>query len=124
MEDIYEKYISRSQGYFITTKDKVKFESILIKENLPIKGLENIQPSQFTTFHDWFIKPTEYSGLLPNEDKMSKAKIALFYLGEEDNTYYYSQIYIFTPERIGTSYKLGTFRDSNLREINNKLFWK
>lgn len=70
-----------------------------------------------TSLHDWFVAPAEYLGLLDG-NKM------IFYLGEDNGTlfdeglHYYDVTYRITENRIGKSYKTGTFRDRFFRDKN------
>lgn len=123
----YQEHINRQQGNFITTSIRTDFENQLIKE--PIRLITgDIYPDQITTLHGWFYKPCRYCGMLPDETMTIKK--AVFFLGNSqgdlftDDTWYYDLTYIIQPDRIGKSYKPGTFRDCYLKKNNKGYYWK
>ena len=131
MENVlYKEEISTVSGNFIWTTKPIEFEKKLIKENIPITGLTNIQTGHKTDFHKWFSEPIVYKGIL--EENGHNALI--FLLGEDEyNLFdseiktYYDLTYIINKcnDRIGKSYKAGTFRDCFLKkDINNNYYWK
>ena len=131
MENVlFEEEISTISGNFIWTTKPVEFEKILIKENIPITGLTNIQPGNETDLYGWFNKPIMYVGILVIDGISSM----IFKLGEDEHNLfddeiktYYDQTYIIgkTHNRIGKSYKAGSFRDCFLKkDINNNYYWK
>ena len=118
----YEERICREQGNYIVASDR-SFENILDKTSIVLKS-GVINPGQFTTLHNWFIKPVEFLGFIEN-------KKAIFYLGAGTNDlinnggFYYDLTIILQPDRIGKSYKAGSFRDVYLRQSKNgDFFWK
>ncbi len=122
----YEQRLNRDQGNYIVASGR-DFEDILIKEPVSlITG--DIYPGQLTDLHGWFNRPVKYCGILPSENV--DIKYAIFFIGEGDcdlfssGGCYYDMTYILKPDRIGKSYKEGTFRDCYLRKKNNKHFWK
>lgn len=123
----YEERISRGQGNYIVASSP-DFESILSKEALKlITG--DIVPGDYTDLHGWFLKSVRYCGILP-DSSTTTIKRAVFYIGEgicdlfTPIVQYYDVTYIIAPDRIGKSYKPGSFRDCYLRESNNKYKWK
>lgn len=131
MENVlFEEEISTVSGNFIWTTKPVEFEKILIKENIPITGLTNIQTGNETDLYGWFNKPIMYVGILVIDGISSM----IFKLGEDEHNLfddeiktYYDQTYIIgkTHNRIGKSYKAGSFRDCFLKkDINNNYYWK
>lgn len=122
----YEERISRQQGNYIVASDR-DFENILIKK--PIELITGkINPGDFTDLHGWFTCKCQYLGLLVDEKYMQQA---IFYLGAGKNDlfnkggFYYDLTYIIEPNRIGKSYKPGTFRDAYLiQKQNGKYQWK
>lgn len=117
----YDKKIDSKAGTYIVANSR-GFEDMLIKEPLLVDSLE-VNVGEETTLYDWFNSPVMFCGFL-NENE------AIFYLGEGDSTLfeaggsYYDLTFIIALDRIGKSYKQGTFRDSFLREKNNKKYWK
>jgi hypothetical protein len=117
----YEQRIDRSHGNYIVSTGR-DFENILSK--LPIK-LESgkINPGENTTLHGYFIEPIEFVGFF--------GKAAIFYLGQgeadlfTDGGFYYDATFIISKNRIGKSYKQGSFRDVFLQQdATGKYFWK
>jgi len=117
----YEERIDVDQGTYIVASSR-DFENILDKTSIVLKS-GVINPGQFTTLHGWFTKEVEFLGFID--------KKAIFYLGEGEHDlfsnggFYYDVTYILQPDRIGKSYKKGSFRDSFLR-FNKKqeYYWK
>ena len=131
MENVlFEEEIDSRSGNFICTTKPVEFEQTLIKKNLPITGLEHIKPGQLTNLYGWFNEEIMYVGILVIDGISS----LIFKLGEDINNLfdneiktYYDQTYIIgkSNNRIGKSYKAGSFRDCFLKkDINNKYYWK
>ena len=82
MENVlFIEEISTVSGNFIWTTKPVEFEKKLIKENIPITGLTNVQTGDKTDFHGWFAEPIVYKGIL--EENGNKALI--FLLGEDEH---------------------------------------
>ena len=127
---LFEEEIDSRSGNFIYTTKPVAFEQTLIKQNLPITGLEKIKPGQLTNLYDWFNSDIMYVGILV----INGISSLIFKLGEDeynlfDNEIktYYDQTFIIgkNNNRIGKSYKPGSFRDCFLKkDINNKYYWK
>lgn len=131
MENVlFEEEISTKSGNFIWTTKPIEFEKTLIKENIPITGLTNIRPGEATDMYGWFNEPIMYIGILVKNGISSM----IFKLGEfEPNLFlndiktYYDQTYIIGKDnnRIGKSYKAGSFRDCFLKkDLNNNYYWK
>ena len=131
MENVlFEEEISTISGNFIWTTKPVEFEKILIQENIPITGLTNIKTGEKTDLYGWFNKPIIYVGILV----INGISSMIFKLGEDEHNLfnddiktYYDQTYIIgkTHNRIGKSYKAGSFRDCFLKkDINNNYYWK
>ena len=131
MENVlFEEEISTISGNFIWTTKPVEFEKILIKENIPITGLTNIKTGEKTDLYGWFNRPIIYVGILV----INGISSMIFKLGEDEHNLfddeiktYYDQTYVIgkTHNRIGKSYKAGTFRDCFLKkDINNNFYWK
>ena len=131
MENVlFEEEISTISGNFIWTTKPVEFEKILIKENIPITGLTNIKTGEKTDLYGWFNKPIIYVGILV----INGISSMIFKLGEDEHNLfddeiktYYDQTYVIgkTHNRIGKSYKAGSFRDCFLKkDINNNYYWK
>lgn len=82
-----------------------------------------IQVGEKTTLHGWFTEPLEFMGFKDDDE-------AIFYLGKSNGdlltpeTYFYDVTFIIAPDRIGKSYKAGSFRDSFLRKKNGEYYWK
>lgn len=117
----YEERIDSEQGTYIVASGR-DFENILEKKTLVLQS-GVIAPGQFTTLHGWFTRPVEFLGFIEQQ--------AIFYLGKGDadlfnnGGFYYDVTYVFQPDRIGKSYKAGTFRDSFLRvNKKNEFCWK
>ena len=130
MEEIYEEHISRKCGDYIVTEKEEVFEKLLLKENLPIDGLEHIKVGDKTDLYGWFVEPVIYKGIL----KENNHRALIFYLGEDiiSNLFdrkkytYYDLTYIIGKrnDRIGKCYKAGTFRDVFLKkDKNNNYYW-
>lgn len=117
----YYERIDSASGNYIIAKSR-DFEKLLTKEPVVVGGL-TIAVGDKTSLHDWFVAPAEYLGLLDG-NKM------IFYLGEDNGTlfdeglHYYDVTYRITENRIGKSYKTGTFRDRFFRDKNGRKFWK
>ena len=116
----YEERICTTQGKYIVASG-IDFEEILEKK--PIELISGkINTGEYTTMHGWFDKPCRFVGFLNTW--------AIFYLGggQDDlfsaGGYYYDATAIFTSDRIGKSYRAGSFRDAFLRQKNNKYYWK
>lgn len=118
----YSEKIDSVQGNYIVTDDKVSFECLLDKSDLHIAD-SVIKTGEETDFFGWFTVAVRYCGLL---DKNK----AIFYIGQNHSTlfdptlHFYDVTFIITKERIGKSYKSGTFRDSFFKQLNNKMYWK
>lgn len=117
----YQELIDSTQGCYIAT-NSAHFELILDKKPLILES-QTINVGEHTTLNDWFFKQTKFVGFL--EDR------ALFFLGTskpnlfEETTYYYDVTYVFAENRIGKSYRAGSFRDVFLKkDKNGKYFWK
>ena len=127
---LFEEEIDSRSGNFICTTKPVEFEQTLIKQNLPITGLEHIKPGQLTNLYDWFNSDIMYVGILV----INGISSLIFKLGEDEHNLfdneiktYYDQTYIIgkSNNRIGKSYKPGSFRDCFLKkDINNNYYWK
>ena len=114
---LFEEEIDSRSGNFICTNKPLEFEQILIKQNLPITGLEHIKPGQSTNLHGWFNSDIMYVGILI----INEISSLIFKLGEDESNLfdneikktYYDQTYIIgkSNNRIGKSYKPGSFRD-------------
>ena len=122
----YELRIKRGQGNYIVASGR-DFEDILIKK--PIELITGkINPGEFTDLHGWFTKKCQYLGLLKDE---KYSQYAVFYLGAGESDlfnnggFYYDLTIIIEPNRIGKSYKAGSFRDVYLRKTTkDKYYWK
>lgn len=117
----YEERICRKQGTYIVSSCR-DFEDILNRKSIVLNSCV-IEPGQFTTLHGWFTKPVEFLGFIDIK--------AIFYLGGGQNDlfsnggFYYDVTYILRPDRIGKSYKAGSFRDAFLNQRKNgSFFWK
>lgn len=130
MEEIYKEHVISKGGNFVTTENPIEFEKLLLKENLPIKGLEHIKIGDKTDLYGWFTEPIEYKGILAEMGH----RALIFLLGEDEDdlfktkkTTYYDLTYIIGKcnDRIGKCYKAGTFRDVFLKkDKNNNYYWK
>lgn len=128
--ELFEEEISTVSGNFIWTTKPVEFEKTLIKKNIPITGLTNVQTGDVTDLYGWFNKPLMYVGIL----EINGISSMIFKLGEDEHNLfddeiktYYDQTYVIgkTHNRIGKSYKAGSFRDCFLKkDINNNYYWK
>ena len=122
----YEKRIDSIQGTYLVASG-IDFEEILLKE--PIKINDSIIiPGDFTTMYGWFSKPCRYVGIFESSDRI---KEAVFYLGGgkvdsfSTGGEYYDITYILASDRVGKSYRAGSFRDCFLkRKPNGAFFWK
>ncbi len=122
----YEERIDRQQGNYIVASSR-DFENILIQK--PIELITGqINPKDFTDLHGWFTCRCQYLGLLDDKRHMQQA---VFYLGggKDDlfskGGFYYDLTFIIEPNRIGKSYKPGTFRDVYLKKKpNGQYYWK
>jgi hypothetical protein len=110
--------INTQQGEYIASKTKLEFR----KDDLVLdSGV--IKVGEKTTLHGWFTKPIEFLGFHGENG-------AVFYLGEDSgdlfsgDTYFYDVTYIIASNRIGKSYKAGSFRDVFLRQNKKGYFWK
>lgn len=115
----YEERIDPQQGSYIVSSDKIE----MILNIIPLVfESETIMPRQYTTLHGFFTEPLLYCGMLGNR--------ALFFLGQGDDDlfskagFYYDVTYILSSNRIGKSFKSGTFRDFFLRKKNGNYFFK
>lgn len=130
MENIFKEEISSVSGNYIWTTNPIEFEKLLLKKNLTIKGLEDINIGDKTDLYGWFTSKIEYKGIL--EENGHKAIVFLlgndnYNLFDDEIKTFYDLTYIIGKknDRIGKSYKPGTFRDSFLRkDIKNNYFWK
>lgn len=117
----YETRVDSKQGTYIVT-DSLDFEKQLENRGLTIDGLI-VQVGESTDLYGWFTEPLRFCGFLDNNQ-------AIFYLGQGDSdlfntgAFYYDVTTILALDRIGKSYKLGTFRDMFLRKNNDKKYWK
>jgi len=122
----YEKRIDTQQGNYLVASG-IDFENILIKEPIIINGI-SIFPVEMTDLYSWFSKVCRYVGYFETTEI---TKEAVFYLGSGDvdlfsnGGQYYDITYILKSDRIGKSYKAGSFRDCFLRiKKNGSFFWK
>lgn len=121
----YEQRISRDQGNYIVASGR-EFESFLHKEPIEL-STGKIMPGEKTDLHGWFSRKSEYCGILDNDSAIKKA---VFFIGEGDSDLfneggvYYDVTFIIQHDRIGKSYKEGSFRDYFLRKKENKYYWK
>lgn len=130
MEEIYKEHVISKGGNFITTENPIEFEKLLLKENLPIKGLEHIKIGDKTDLYGWFTEPIEYKGILAEMGN----RALIFLLGENEDdlfkpkkTTYYDLTYIINKcnDRIGKTYMARSFRDAFLKkDKNNNYYWK
>lgn len=122
----YELRIDRQQGNYIVASGR-DFEEILIKKPIElITGI--INPGEFTDLHGWFKSECQYLGLLQDN---KHSQYAIFYLGAgqsdlfNNGGFYYDLSIIIQPDRIGKSYKAGSFRDVYIKQNSKgKYFWK
>lgn len=130
MKKMYEELIGRKSGDYVFTDKKEMFEQLLLKENLPIDGLEHIKVGDKTDLYGWFVEPVIYMGILSKNNN----RAMVFLLGEdsiidlfERKKYtYYDLTHIIGKrnDRIGKCYKPGTFRDAFLKkDKNNNYYW-
>lgn len=112
----YKEHIDRTQGTYCTTDDREAFENSLEKRDIIFDGFR-VSPGEYTTLCDWFYKPCLFVGFLPDHK-------ACFYLGINTASlfdpivHHYDITYVF-PDRIGKSYRPGTFRDAFLKKRKN-----
>lgn len=117
----FETLIDSRQGTYIVT-DSLDFEKQLESRALIIDGLI-VQVGENTDLYNWFIEPLRFCGFLDGIQ-------AIFYLGQGDSdlfntgALYYDVTTILALDRIGKSYKLGSFRDVFLRKNNDIKYWK
>lgn len=110
--------INTQQGDFIASKTKLEFrnEDLVLESGV-------IKVGEKTNLHGWFTEPIEFLGFYGKN-------AAVFDLGVDSgdlfsgDTYYYDVTYILLPNRIGKSYKAGSFRDRFLRQNKKGYFWK
>lgn len=130
MEEIYKEHVSSKGGNFVTTENPIEFEKLLLKENLPIKGLEHIKIGDKTDLYGWFTEPIEYKGILAEMGN----RALIFLLGEYEDDLFkpkkttcYDLTYIINKcnDRIGKTYMERSFRDAFLKkDKNNNYYWK
>lgn len=117
----FQLLIDRQQGTYVAT-ESTAFENILEKRALQVEELK-IEVGEDTDLYGWFTEKIRFCGFLYKN-------LAVFYLGQGDDNlfesgaFYYDVTMIIAPDRIGKSYKQGTFRDVYLRTRNNEKYWK
>lgn len=105
----YEYRISPAQGNYIAT-ESTDFELLLDKKSL-VLGNTTINVGDSTDLFGWFDSSIRFCGFLEDSE-------AIFYLGQgngdlfTDGAFYYDLTLVIDVDRIGKSYKAGTFRDS------------
>lgn len=115
----YESHIHPIQGNYIVSTEPLSFDNKTL-----VLSFGEIKVGEKTTLCGWFEEPCEFMGFL-------KENQAAFFLGKTNGDlfssdyYYYDITFIIAENRIGKSYKQGTFRDVFLnKDDKGNLFWK
>ena len=104
--------LSQGSGYICDKTDEIM--DMIIASSITINE-KTINPGQMTSLDDHFSRAIKYIGVHKDDPKEM-----IFYLGFENDKYYYSNIHKLTETRIFEIFGFGHGRDFNFK--NNK--WK